>query len=155
MPHLPKLIYVLADGAHARFVERNADTGDFVSFQHMDGSGQLDTLREEQRNEQTGRTFESSGGHRHGVGRDEDVYERAKADFAAQVAGRLSELAAQRKPEGVVLVAPPRLLAPLREGLAASVPVVGELGKDLVKTPDHELGDWLGALAFVPGTKAD
>jgi len=154
MPH-QKLIYVLADGAHARFVERNADTGDFVSFQRMDGDDRLETLREEQRDEQAGRTFESSGGHRHGVGRDEDVYERAKADFATQVAGRVSQIAAQRRPEGVVLVAPPRLLSPLREGLAASIVVVGELGKDLTKTPDHELGDWLGSLSFVPGTKAD
>lgn len=150
----PNLIYVLADGAHARFVERNPDTGAFVSFQQMDGSERLDVLREEQRDEPSaGRSFESSGGQRHGVGR-EDSYDRAKAAFVTHVAYRLNQIAADRQPTGVVLVAPAKLLGPLREGVAAHVPVTRELGKDLTHTPDHELGKWLDALASPPGTPA-
>ena len=155
MPRHAKLIYVLADGAHARFVERVAETGAFVSFSHLDGSERLQTVRDEQRNEEAGRTFESANPGRHGVGREDTAYERAKEEFATHVAHRLNELVAERKPEGVVLVAPPRLLKAMRDGLAAGVTVTGELGKDLAKTPDHELGHWLAALTFEPGTKAD
>jgi protein required for attachment to host cells len=154
MPRHPNLIYVLADGAHARFVERRADTGAFVTFKKMDGSGRLQTLREELRDEGAGRSYESANSGRSTVGPD-DAYARAKADFATHVGYRLTEINAERKPEGVVLVAPPRLLNSIRESLAAGVVVTAELGKDLTNTPDHELGHWLSALTLEPGTKAD
>jgi len=142
MSHRTNLIYVLADGAHARFVQRSRETGDFTTVQELDGSGRLAALRAEQRDEGPGRAFESATSARHGVGR-EDVYRRAKAEFAARVAEALGAFLEKREVEGVVLAAPPRLLHDLRKGLPSGVRIVAELGKDLVKTPDHELGAWL------------
>ena len=144
-----KLLYVLADGAHARFVEQSAETKAFVTVHRMDGTRRLEILRAEQRDEQVGRSFESGSAARHGVGR-EDAYRRAKEAFAADVAKTLRTLLAQTSPEGVVLVAPPRLLRVLRDGLGSSPPIVAELGKDLTKATDHELGQWLLPLSLAP-----
>ncbi|HVM99296.1 MAG TPA: host attachment protein [Caulobacteraceae bacterium] len=145
MPHQRKLIYVLADGAHARFVERAADTGAFVTVQRMNGEARLDVIRAEERNEQPGRTFESATTGSHGVGRS-DAYRRAKESFIADVGRTLGEVLERRPVEGVVLAAPSRLLKPLRSSLPPRTVVVAEIGKDLIKTPDHELETWLGPL---------
>jgi protein required for attachment to host cells len=149
MVHRQRLLYVLADGAHARFVERSPETHAFVTVHRMDGSHRLEIVRAEQRDEQVGRSFESGSAARHGVGR-EDGYRRAKEAFAVDVAKTLRELVGRTTPEGVVLVAPPRLLKVLRVGLGATAHVAAELGKDLTKTPDHELGEWLSPLNLTP-----
>jgi protein required for attachment to host cells len=149
MARRPKLLYVLADGAHARFVEQSAETNAFVTVGRMDGSQRLETVRAEQRDEQVGRSFESGSAARHGVGRD-DAYRRAKEAFAADVAKTLLALLGRTAPQGVVLVAPPRLLRVLRDGIGSAAPIVAELGKDLTKTPEHELGQWLLPLSLAP-----
>jgi protein required for attachment to host cells len=147
MPRRRKLIYLLADGAHARFVEHVPETHAYVTVSRMSGEERLATLRVEQRDEPAGRSFESASSARHGVGR-EDAYLRAKQAFAGDVAHALNDQTAKRELDGVVLVAPPRLLKVLREGLTPTVPILGELGKDLTKTADHELGEWLDPFAF-------
>jgi protein required for attachment to host cells len=150
MANRHRLLYVLADGAHARFVEQSADTDAFVTVHSMDGSQLLDVVRAEQRDEPAGgRSFESGSVARHGVGR-EDRYRRAKEAFAGAVAKTLQELFSRTPHEGVVLVAPPRLLKVLRAGIGPSAHVAAELGKDLTKTPDHELGSWLSPLSLAP-----
>jgi protein required for attachment to host cells len=148
MANRSKLLYVLADGAHARFIEQSPETHAFVTVHRMDGSQRLEILRAEQRDEQVGRSFESGSAARHGVGR-EDAYRRAKEAFAADVAKTLRELLSRTSHQGVVLVGPPRLLKVLRAGIGPADRVVAELGKDLTKTPDHELGEWLTPLSLV------
>jgi protein required for attachment to host cells len=148
MTRRPKLLYVLADGAHARFVEQSENSA-FVTVHRIDGTRRLETLRAEQRDEQAGRSFESGSSARHGVGR-EDAYRRAKEAFAADVAKTLRALLDRTPQQGVVLVAPPRLLRVLRDGLGAAAPIVAELGKDLTKVTDHELGQWLLPLSLAP-----
>jgi protein required for attachment to host cells len=142
MPRRRKLIYVIADGAHARFVEHSREQHGFVTVQTMDGSNELELLRAELRDEQAGRSFESATSARHGVGQ-ESPYQRAKAAFAARTAQALKGRLSDQSWDGVVLVAPPRLLKVMRERLGRDVNVVAELGKDLIKTPDHELSRWL------------
>ena len=144
-----KLLYVLADGAHARFVEQSAETKAFATVHRMDGTGRLETLRAEQRDEQAGRCIESGSAARHAVGRD-DAYRRAKEAFVADVAKALDELLGRTTQQGVVLVAPPRLVRVLRDGIGSSAPIVAELGKDLTRTTDHELGQWLLPLSLAP-----
>jgi hypothetical protein len=39
-----------------------------------------------------------------------------------------------------------RFLKLLKAGLAGAPPVLGSVAKNLVKTPDHELADWLTPL---------
>ncbi len=139
-----RLIYLLADGAHARFVERSTDTGHYVTVRRIDGTKALETLRAEQRDERAGRSIESVGGARHAVGR-EDAYRRAKAAFASQAAETLNQIVERKPVEGVVLVAPSRLIPVLREQLSPRVPIAKTVAKNLIKTPDHELGEWLSA----------
>jgi len=141
-----KLIYLLADGAHARLVEQSNETGHFVTLRTLDGAAALEVVRAEQRDEPPGRSFESGSAARHGVGR-EDAYRRAKSDFAHRAASALNRELAREKRDGVVLVAPARLLPALREHLHA--PLVAELAKDLIKVPDHDLGQWLHPLSVV------
>ena len=147
-----KLLYVLADGAHARFVERLAETHDYKTMRTLDGSRRLDQLREEQRDESAGRSFESANSARHAVG-VEDPYRKVKNDFVAGVAEQLNETLKHGDWEGVVLAAPDRLLGVLRDSVSKHITIVGEVAKDLIKTPDHELGQWLDALSFAGSPK--
>jgi len=145
MPRPRNLVYLIADGAHARFVVRS-ESGDFVAIRQIDGSERLEDARVQLRGEHAGRSFESVGGARHGVGRSEGVYQRVKGAFAREAAGMLNKLAEARACDGVVLVAPKRLLPLLRRDVGPAVSVVAEIAKDLTKTPDHELGRWLTPL---------
>jgi protein required for attachment to host cells len=147
MTRREKLIYLLADGAHARFVEQSSENGAFVTFKEMDGSKALAKFRAEERDHQPGRSFESGASARHSVGR-ENNFRRAKEEFAASVAESLNEYLSHHGFEGVVLVAPPRLLSVLRADLTPKAKIVAELGKDLTKAADHTLGEWLGPLAL-------
>jgi protein required for attachment to host cells len=140
--HFRKLIYLLADGAHARFVQRSPATGAFVTVRSMLGERELRQVRDEQRDEPAGRSFESASAARHGVGR-EDVYRRAKEAFARKAAGALDEVLAEHPAEGVVLVAPRRLLGALRMGVPPGTRIAAEIGKDLTKARDHDLAAWL------------
>lgn len=139
MPHPDHLLFILADGAHARFVKRNRDTGAFLTVRELDGSHRLKNLRRELRaGPPPGRSHESGSPARHGVGR-EDYARQAKEAFVADVAREAAEFADVGG--AVVVVAPARLVSALRDELGAKVAAV--LNKDLVKTPDHELGRWL------------
>ena len=155
MPHNEKLLYLLVDGTHARFVERSAETGNLLTVRTMSGDDRLDELRDEQRDEAAGSSFESVGGGRHRVGR-EDAYRRAKETFVAEVGRATGDVIGGARIDGVVLAAPQRLLGPLRASLPQGAQVVAAIGKDLTKTPDHELEAWLGplALAQVRGVQA-
>jgi len=139
MPYPSRLLFILADGAHARFVKRNRDTGAFLTVRELDGSHRLKNLRRELRaGPQRGRSHESGSPTRHGVGR-EDYARQAKEAFVTDVAREAAEFAGIG--QALVLVAPARLVSALRERLDAKVAAV--LNKDLLKTPDHELGRWL------------
>ena len=138
--HYPnRLLFVLADGAHARFVKRNAKTGAFVTVRELDGSRKLKSLRRELRSgPAAGTSHESSSPTRHGVGR-EDYLRQAKEAFVAEVAREAADFATAK--DALVVVAPARLVSALREELGSRV--AASLTKDLIKTPDAELGRWL------------
>jgi len=143
MPRHRKITFALADGSRARFVERSPDTGHFVTVQEIDGADRLREARAWAKSHPPGRSFESGGSLRHGVGK-EDPYRQTKAEFAAEVAEALSRRALES--EGVVLVAPARILGELRKHLDPRTKVLNALAKDLGKTPDHELHEWLDSL---------
>ena len=117
MNHHAKSLYVLADGARARFVERREEPRSFVTIEEIDSRDQLRALRQELRASPPSRVMQSgSAGRRHTVGPD-DAVQRAKTDFIATVAGRATELYRARGCSEMVVAAPDRLLAPLRERL--------------------------------------
>jgi protein required for attachment to host cells len=141
-----KLIYLVVDGARARFVVRSPETGDFVTVRELDGAERLAEARAKLRAAAAGRSFESATSARHAVGRGESADRRVKAAFAAEAAKAALETAAARGCDEVVLVASGRLLPQLRRGLDSSLAVVAEVDKDLTKVPDHALAEWLGPL---------
>ena len=137
----PRVLFVLADGARARFVERSPETGYFVTLQEIDSRQRLQTLRQELRASPPARTLEpGSSGHALG---DQDFFRAAKEAFAAEVAERAAALVAKRSYQGVFLAAPGRLIGVLRRGLAGRAAIMGELNRDLTKAPDAELAKWL------------
>jgi protein required for attachment to host cells len=68
--------------------------------------------------------------------------------FAREVAGALNAASVLNEVDRIILVAAPRIGASLRDALDAAVrrKIVGELPKDLTKTPDHALGPHLEAV---------
>lgn len=140
-----QMIFVIADGAHARFVARAPGGGDFVTLSELDGSDRLRVLRAELRASPPGRSHESMSPSRSSVGPNESV-RQAKESFAREVADVAARTFADRARDGVVLVAPQRLIGLLGAGLEGRMTIVGRLGKDLTKIPDHDLGEWLEPL---------
>lgn len=141
----PSVLFVVADGGRARFVARDSETGAFVTVQELDGRERLADLRSALRASPSARSVQSGTPSSHAIGVD-DPYRQAKAEFAIEVANAAARAAKARSDTGLVVIASPRLLGPLRRAAEQSAPVLETLGKDLTKTPDHELGRWLEPL---------
>ena len=134
-----KLWYVIADGGRARFVEHD-DQGVFRTLSSF-VSTELHKSTHELGRDRPARVKESATPARHAVEPRRDLHEAAKGAFIRTVA---TELAAQLKDgkfDELVLVAPPGVIAELKDALSKPIAklVVEELQKDLTKVPDHEL----------------
>ena len=134
-----KLWYVIADGGRARFVERDEE-GAFRTLSSF-VSTELHKSTHELGRDRPARVKESATPARHAVEPRRDLHEAAKGAFIRTVA---TELAAQLKDgkfDELVLVAPPGVIAELKDALSNPTAklVVKELKKDLTKVPDHEL----------------
>ena len=134
-----KLWYVIADGGRARFVARDEE-GAFRTLSSF-VSTELHKSTHELGRDRPARVKESATPARHAVEPRRDLHEAAKDDFIRTVA---TELAAQLKDgkfDELVLVAPPGVIAELKDALSKPIAklVVEELQKDLTKVPDHEL----------------
>ena len=134
-----KLWYVIADGGRARFVARDEE-GAFRTLSSF-VSTELHKSTHELGRDRPARVKESATPARHAVEPRRDLHEAAKDAFIRTVA---TELAAQLKDgkfDELVLVAPPGVIAELKDALSKPIAklVVKELQKDLTKVPDHEL----------------
>ena len=130
-----KILFVLADGGRARLVEQSADTGAYVTLTEM-------AAPRPRRSGVKVAVFQSFGHGRSTTEPSPDAPARSDAAFLKDV-GRLAvETATETGCEGVVLVAPARLMSSLRRSVKGAT-VIGELAKDLTKTPNYELGEWL------------
>ena len=103
-------MFVLADGARARFVQRVGQTPRFTTFETLSHEG------------------------------------AAPADFIARVAMRTAAVCRKERFETLAVAAPPKLIGPLRDRLAACARVAHAWPHDLTKTPDTELPRWFAAL---------
>ncbi len=149
MPAHQNILFVLADGGHARLVSHAPQNGDYVTVREIDGSKGIKEVRAWMRTHPAGRSQESGGTSRRSAVGPEDPYRQVKADFMARVAEATKALDAERAHVGVVLVATRRLLPILREQFASGPKVLNQLAKDLTKVPDHELPAWLSTLELV------
>ena len=139
MPQKRKLCFVIAYGGHARFV-RPAPDNALHTFEAID-STTVHKKDQDLVSDRPGRSFESSSIARHAYAPRTDPHEMAKDRFAHTVAGKVNEDAAAGVFNELVVVAPAHVLSELTDALdlPANVKLLGNLAKDLVKTPDHEL----------------
>jgi len=95
----------------------------------------------EQGTDRPGRAFKRAATNlRSGVG-DTDWHELEEHRFVHRVAAAMEQLVHERKAKALVIVAPPRTLADLRDAFHADVKqrVIAEIGKDLTKHPVYEI----------------
>jgi protein required for attachment to host cells len=134
-----KILYVIADGGRARFVERNEQgafrtIASFVSPELHERSHDLGL-------DHPTRVKESATTTRHSIEPRRDLHAAAKEDFVKHVAGELDAEHGRKSFDKLVLVAPPRVLTELKEKLSKDMAklVADGLQKDLTKVPDHDL----------------
>ena len=93
-----------------------------------------------------GMSFSRVGPGRHPYATEESAHERVAANFARELGARLATGRTTNKFNKVVLVAEPRFLGMLRDGLdrQTAAQVVGTVHKDLAHVPEHALAEHLG-----------
>ena len=141
---------VIADGSRARIVVPTDRKSTYATLRSFD-SPEARLPAHELGSATPGRTHESAGAARHGIEPRSDLHDQMETRFARDVAASLNAASARDEFDRLLLVAPPRVAAPLRDALDEPVrrKIAGEIRKDLTKTPDHELGAHLEAIEQV------
>lgn len=137
--HLPHDAWILVGDGRKALVLRNE--GDAVypnlkTTQVLDGGRVPSTA--ELGTDKPGRAVQSADGRRSGMDQT-DWHELAETRFAGDVAQKLNARADEIS--ALVVVAPPRTLAELRDSFSEKVRarVIAEVDKDLTKHPVHEI----------------
>ena len=132
-----KIQFVVADGARARWVKRSEVADDFVTVRELHAEHKAGGHPQ-------GVVFGSEG-QRFSVQEGDAAVKKHHEAFARQVADTLNHEAAAGAFERLAIVAPAHTLTAIAEHLntGAKAKLVNTLAKDLSKTPDHELGQWL------------
>ncbi len=152
---MKKVWVLVADGEHARVVVPTAPHGQFATSFALD-SATAHLMSHDLGSERPGRVNERASTTRHAITPRQDPHTAAKHKFALEVAKQVSSHAEAGDFDRLVLVAPGHTLHDLREALsaAARARIVGELGLDLTKTPDHELASHLAQWWVRPAATA-
>jgi protein required for attachment to host cells len=138
IPHNAWLI--ICDGAKA-IIACNAGTPDKPRLQVLETlHAQLNPASHEQGADRPGRMMQRGTLRRSSVAAT-DFHDLAEKKFLTAAAQRLVLVAGQHRTSGLVLIAPPRALALLREALGKSMRerVELEIDKDLTKHPIAEI----------------
>lgn len=138
--HEPRTDFVIADNAHVRWVRRSHGSNSFVTTEERHATSIAQPQPQ-------GVVFES-GGARFNIEERRAARANRHYRFAKTVAGWINAKAGETDVQRLCLVAPSRTLAAIRRQLSlqASAKLVRVLDKDLTKTPDHKLGDWLQSM---------
>jgi protein required for attachment to host cells len=136
---LPKRLYVIADGGRARFVAMD-DAGEFHTLSSF-VSSEMHQRTSDLGRDRPARVKESANAARHSVDAKHDLHDAVKEEFVRQVAAAIDQEHGERKFDELILVAPSRVIGPLKASLSKAMAeaVVKELQKDLTKVADHEL----------------
>lgn len=134
-----KLLFVIADGEHVRFVrpaEDNALHSDTTidSFAAHKRSSDLGS-------DHPGASYHTGSSAHHSLAPRHDKHMLEKEKFARFVAERLNAASAAKMFDELVIIAPSHIISVISQELdvATDAKVIGMLAKDLVKTPDSEL----------------
>jgi protein required for attachment to host cells len=95
----------------------------------------------EQGSDRPGRAFKSAGTNQRSSMGETDWHDLEEHRFAQRVAAAMKRLVRERKVNALVVVAPPRTLAALRQAFHAEVKsrIIAEIDKDLTKHPVYEI----------------
>jgi protein required for attachment to host cells len=140
----PRVWVVVADGSRARILSPAGMPASYTTVREL-VAAEARQSSHELGGSAPGRAQESAASVRHAIEPRVDLHEQAKERFAQEVAAMLNEAGAQGEFDSLVLVAQPRIAAPLRKALSAPVrhKISTEVAKDLTKTPNHELAQHL------------
>lgn len=143
MPIAPKTTWiVLADGMHARVLRQDKHGARLVPALDRElYEPAVHVFSRDLKSDAPGRAFDSGSGSRHAMEPRTDPKTHEKKLFALRVAELINTAAAQGTFDRLVLVAPPKTLGELRAQLEAHAKklVIGEIPRDLLKTPAPEL----------------
>jgi protein required for attachment to host cells len=139
--------YVIADGGRARFVERREPEGAYDTLREL-VSADLRHQSSDLGSDRPGRTRDSATATSHAVQPRQDPHQAEKRKFVHEVADLVNEESAAGAFDRLILVAPARPLAELRDALDAPTlkKVAAELQKDLTKIPNAGLAAHLDDL---------
>jgi protein required for attachment to host cells len=139
MPKDRNLLFVIADGEHARFVRPAEDNS-----VHADVA--LDSLSAHERSsdrgsDHPGASYHTGSSAHHALAPHHDPHALEKEKFARVVAMRLNAIDAGGGFDELVIVAPSYTLAVICQhlGTDTNARIIGTLPKDLVKTPADQL----------------
>ncbi len=136
-----RLLIVVADGEHARFVRPSQNHA-------LHSESRLSAATAHERTSELGAdhpgaTFHTGSSAHHALAPRHDLHDLETVNFAHLVARKVNQLALEDAFDDLVIAAPPHSLAAIREKLqvGAEARVIGTLAKDLVKVPDQELSE--------------
>ena len=130
---------VVCDGAKALVLE-NVGDAKFPNLKTLDVFEHKDAPTRELGTDVPGRAVNSVGNIRSAV-EQTDWHDRSEAAFLTDLAARLDAAVSSGKFKSLIMVASPRALGMIRSDYSAAVrkALHGELHKDLVKMPVHEI----------------
>lgn len=131
--------FVIADGGHARFVKPARDNAPHT-IEALDAPN-VHKKTHDLTSDRAGRVHESAGVVRHAIAPRHDPHDLEKHRFAHFIGDKLNEAGTAGGFNELILVAPPHVLADIRDRLNTTIAamVTGTLAKDLTHVPDHEL----------------
>ena len=138
IPH-DALVFV-GDGRKALFL-RNAGDAKFLNFKAEQVFVDDNPPTHEQGSDRPGRGFKRAKTNQRSGMEETDWHELEEHRFAHRVAAAMERLVRERKARALVVVAPPRTLADLRQSFHPDVKsrIIAEIDKDLTNHPIGEI----------------
>jgi len=136
----------VGDGTKGLFM-RNAGDAKLPDFKVEQVFADENPRTREQGTDRPGRAFKRAGTNTRSSMETTDWHELEKHRFAHQVAAAMEQLVRNRGVKALVLVAPPRTLADLRQAFHPDVKsrILAEVNKDLTKHPVWDIEKHLTA----------
>ncbi len=141
---IPKISHnsfvVVSDGRKALFLRNDGDDK-FPNLRTEEVFADENPPTHEQGADRPGRTFKRANTNRRAAVAETDLHDREEQRFLRTVADRLERLVRERNPDALILAAPARALAVLRQYLHPDVQgrIVLDIDKDFTNHPIYEI----------------
>jgi protein required for attachment to host cells len=141
---------LIADGARARILENDGPGRGLVANDTLVFDGDRSATHDIV-DDREGRTHSSVGHGRSAIEAHSDPHRELKSKFAARLADVLVRGLAEKSYDRLIIVATPVTLGDLRKAMGDAVraKVVGEVHKDLTKTPNIDVAKHLESVLSV------